>query len=81
MGYGADDMEKRKPTYDLAKFKASNFAITKTAVETAAQLGLDSLGIREVVSTITPSIFYKSMTSYADHRVWQYVYHVPWNGQ
>ncbi len=23
--------------------------------------------------------FYKSMTSFDDHRVWQDVYHVPWN--
>lgn len=26
------------------------------------------------------SNFYKSMTSHADHRVWQDVYHVPWAG-
>lgn len=24
--------------------------------------------------------FYKSMTSYADHSVWQDVYRVPWEG-
>jgi motility quorum-sensing regulator/GCU-specific mRNA interferase toxin len=26
------------------------------------------------------SHFYKSMTSHADHRVWQDVYRVPWGG-
>lgn len=27
-----------------------------------------------------PSQFYKSMTSFADSRHWQDVYHVPWQG-
>jgi len=82
MGYydsGVDLMEKRKPTYDLESFKQSDFAITKKATQTAAQLGLDDAGIRQVVSTMNPSMFYKSMTSYANHRIWQDVYHVPWN--
>jgi len=73
-------MEKRKPTYDLASFQQSDFAITKVATQTAAQLGLDDAGIRQVVSTMTPTMFYKSMTSYANSRIWQDVYHVPWNG-
>jgi motility quorum-sensing regulator/GCU-specific mRNA interferase toxin len=29
------------------------------------------------IQTMTPQMFYKSMTSCADHRVWQDVYHVP----
>ena len=72
-------MEKHKPTYDLESFKQSDFAITKTATQTAAELGLDDTGIRRVISSMTPSMFYKSMTSYANHRLWQDVYHVPWN--
>lgn len=71
-------MEKRKPTYNLEEFKQSNFAITRTAVRTAAELGMDSADIRRVVSAMQPSMFYKSMTSYADHHIWQDVYHVPW---
>ncbi len=33
-----------------------------------------------VVQGMRRSHFYKSMTSYADHRVWQDVYRVPWGG-
>lgn len=72
-------MEKRKPTYDLEKFKQSNFVITRTAVRTAAELGMDSKDIKRIVSTMQPSMFYKSMTSYADSHIWQDVYHVPWD--
>lgn len=31
----------------------------------------------EVVSSMSRKHFYKSMTSYADHRRWQDVYHAP----
>lgn len=34
-------------------------------------------GIVEVIGSITRKIFVKSMTTFADHRVWQDVYHVP----
>lgn len=74
-------MEKRKPTYDLDSFKHSDFAVTVTATQTAAQLGLDDDGIRTVVAGMTPAMFYKSMTSYGNHKIWQDVYHVPWDGR
>jgi motility quorum-sensing regulator/GCU-specific mRNA interferase toxin len=28
-----------------------------------------------VIAGLSPTNFYKFMTSYADHRVWQHVYH------
>lgn len=28
-----------------------------------------------VIMTLTPANFYKSMTTHADHRIWQDVYH------
>ena len=74
--------EKRKPTYDLTAIKevfssADRLKATSTALRTAAGLGF---GRREIVATIQ-SIerrqFVKSMTAYADHRVWQDVYYVP----
>ena len=74
-------MEKGNPTYDLESFKRSDFAVTKTATQTAAQLGLNDSGIRRVVATMKPSMFYKSMTSYANHKIWQDVYHVPWDNK
>ena len=37
-------------------------------------LGLDFEGIVGVVMALTPKDFYKSMTTHADHRIWQDVY-------
>lgn len=39
-----------------------------------AALGFDFQGIVAVVLVLTPKDFYKSMTTHADHRVWQDVY-------
>ena len=75
-------MEKRKPSYSLGAIKAA-FATTATLrMGTAAQRSAIALGFstEEIVKTIQcimPGMFYKSMTTYADHRVWQDVYHVP----
>ena len=54
-------MEKFNPTYSLTEFKNSNFRITLTAQHTAAELGFDDFGIREVVSTMELNHFYKSI--------------------
>lgn len=75
-------MEKRKPTYDLDAFKAAfssvdRLRVTGTAVRTAAALGLGRADIVATIQTMRRSQFSKSMTSYADHRIWQDVYHVP----
>ena len=50
-------MEKFKPSYVLEKFQQSSFAITRTALKSAAELGLDSEGIRNIVATMEPSMF------------------------
>ena len=71
-------MEKFDPSYSLTEFKSSNYSITKTAKTTARDLGFDMDGINEVISTMEPKHFYKSMTSYANHKIWQDVYHVPY---
>lgn len=70
-------MEKFNPTYNLEEFKQSNFAITQTAYRTALDLGFNESAIRKTVSTMKHEHFYKSMTSYANHKIWQDVYHVP----
>jgi motility quorum-sensing regulator / GCU-specific mRNA interferase toxin len=75
-------MEKRKPTYDLAAIKAAigaaeTLSITSSALRDAVGLGFDRGGIAKVIRTIARHMFYKSMTTHADHRVWQDVYHVP----
>lgn len=74
--------EKRKPTYDIAAVKAAFSAVEKLNVTSAALKGAAALGfgrgdIVATIKTIERRHFYKSMTSHADHRVWQDVYHVP----
>jgi motility quorum-sensing regulator/GCU-specific mRNA interferase toxin len=71
--------EKRKPTYDLASFKAAapRVRVTLVATRTAAALGFGRAEIEATIQTMQRSQFYKSMTAQADHRIWQDVYHVP----
>ena len=71
-------MEKFTPTYDLEEFKRSDFEITKTAQKSAENLGFKLSDIDEVISSMNQKHFYKSMTSYANHKIWQDVYHVPY---
>jgi motility quorum-sensing regulator/GCU-specific mRNA interferase toxin len=74
--------EKLKPTHDLDAIKSTfctpdQLRATGTAIRTAAELGFGSEEIVSVIQSIERHDFRKSMTSYADHRVWQDVYHVP----
>ena len=73
--------EKRRPTYALDTFIAwaqgDGFEVTGTALRDASSLGFARSDMVAVITTMVPSHFYKSMTSYADHKVWQDVYHVP----
>jgi motility quorum-sensing regulator / GCU-specific mRNA interferase toxin len=71
--------EKRRPPYDLEAFKAAanRMRVSIVAVRSAAALGFGRAEIEAVISTMRRSQFYKSMTSYGDHRIWQDVYHVP----
>ena len=42
----------------------------------ALELGISDLaGMCAVVMSLTSANFYKSMTTHADHRIWQDVYH------
>jgi motility quorum-sensing regulator/GCU-specific mRNA interferase toxin len=47
---------------------------TRAAREGAVALGFDFDRMLEVVLGLTHADFYKSMTTHADHRVWQDVY-------
>ena len=74
--------EKRKPTYDLEVFKAAfasvdTLNVTGVALRGAAEIGFGRSEIVSAIQTMRRAQFYKSMTAYADHRVWQDVYHVP----
>ena len=57
-----------------AMIEAGKVRSTMSALAGGAALGFDFSGIVEVVLALTPSDFYKSMTTHADHRVWQDVY-------
>jgi motility quorum-sensing regulator / GCU-specific mRNA interferase toxin len=78
-------MEKFRPTYDLNAIRmtfgaAKGLAISTSALRSAAVLGFDRDAIVETVTGIDRGMFYKSMTTFDDHRVWQDVYHVPSGG-
>jgi motility quorum-sensing regulator/GCU-specific mRNA interferase toxin len=53
---------------------AGKVRTTRTAREGATALGFDFDGMLTVVMALTQADFYKSMTTHADHRVWQDVY-------
>lgn len=71
-------MEKRTPHCKLSVVKtlinAGKIRMTASAVAGGEQLGFDSAEIIAVVMTLTPTNFYKSMTTHADHTIWQDVY-------
>ena len=74
-------MEKRTPHCPLSVVKTlievGKVRTTQSARTGAAALDLDYRGMLAVIQALTPGDFYKSMTTYADHRVWQDVYHAP----
>lgn len=71
-------MEKPTPHCKLpqvrALVQAGRIKATGSALAGAAALGLDFDGMVDVVMALSPSDFHKSMTTHADHRVWQDVY-------
>jgi motility quorum-sensing regulator/GCU-specific mRNA interferase toxin len=71
-------VEKATPHCKLAVVKAMVVAgkvrTTRGAREGAVALGLDFDGMLAVVMGLTKADFHKSMTTHADHRVWQDVY-------
>jgi motility quorum-sensing regulator/GCU-specific mRNA interferase toxin len=50
--------------------------MTLTAYRDAFRLGFDRAGVASTISGIGRHMFYKSMTTFANHRIWQDVYHV-----
>ena len=71
-------MEKRTPHCKLALVKtmlaAGKVRATVSALAGGAALGFGFEEIVAVVAALTPKDFYKSMTTHADHRIWQDVY-------
>lgn len=72
-------MEKRTPHCKLPAIKAlleaGKVRATATAYNGAREIGINDLdGMCAVVMALTPADFYKSMTTHADHTIWQDVY-------
>ena len=75
-------MEKGTPHYNLDAIKAAVAArgfdaFTRTARHGAALLGLTGFEAIAVVLGLERGMLLKSMTTHADHRVWQDVYLAP----
>jgi len=73
-------VEKRTPHYHLAECqiliaRLGTAAFTKTALDGGRNMGLTTTEMLAVIGSLTRKNFYKSMTTYADHRIWQDVYH------
>ena len=54
--------------------KAGKVRSTVSALSGGAALGFDFEGIVETIMLLTTKEFYKSMTTHADHKIWQDVY-------
>jgi motility quorum-sensing regulator/GCU-specific mRNA interferase toxin len=78
-------MEKSTPSYSLADILAQMQSVPDMNLTVSARAGIRDAGMGQVdalalVQTLTRKHFYKSMTTHADHRVWQDVYHGQWSG-
>jgi motility quorum-sensing regulator / GCU-specific mRNA interferase toxin len=71
-------MEKQTPHCKLSRVKTllslGQIRTTHSARQGAAALGFDFEEMLAVVSGLASTDFYKSMTTHADHNVWQDVY-------
>lgn len=73
-------MEKGTPHCKLptvkALIEAGKVRATASAYSGARELGINDLdGMCSLVMALTAGDFHKSMTTHADHRIWQDVYH------
>ena len=79
-------MEKRSPHYLLSAIQRQMSSVEAMNLTRTAQLDIRAAGMAmaealEVVRGLVRKNFYKSMTTHADHRVWQDVYHARWCGK
>ncbi len=71
-------MEKQTPHRPLTLVNTlaeqGKVRTTHSARTGATAMGIDYRDMLKTVKALTPADFYKSMTTYADHRIWQDVY-------
>jgi motility quorum-sensing regulator/GCU-specific mRNA interferase toxin len=75
-------MEKLKAHYDLKAIKAivetdRMAAFTASALSGIRALSLTDAEAIDIVMNLESNMLYKSMTTHADHKTWQDVYHAP----
>ena len=68
-------MERRKPHHDLGTFKTAfstcdALRVTRTALQDAMELGFTRAMMVDVIQSMKPGQFYKSMTALADSGMW-----------
>lgn len=68
------------PHYPLAEIQAAAVrlgaaAFTKSALDGGRDMGLTLAEMLAAVAALERRAFYKAMTTHADHRLWQDVYH------
>ncbi|MBK6999445.1 MAG: type II toxin-antitoxin system MqsR family toxin [Rhodoferax sp.] len=66
--YPLDEIKERVLVHGLRAF-------TQTASDNARLMGLDRVAAVSVVLGLKREMLFKSMTTHADHRVWQDVYY------
>jgi motility quorum-sensing regulator/GCU-specific mRNA interferase toxin len=76
-------MEKSSPHYALSDILVQMQSVPDMNLTVSARSGIRAAGMSQddalvVVKSLTRRNFYKSMTTHADHRVWQDVYHGEW---
>lgn len=72
-------MEKRTPHHSLTALKEAVIrrgadCFTRTALHGISNMGLTVAQAMDAIQALTARDFHKSMTTHADHRVWQDVY-------
>jgi motility quorum-sensing regulator / GCU-specific mRNA interferase toxin len=67
------DSDLARVQADVARLGAAAF--TKSALDGGRAMGLTSDEMLVVIASLSRHDFYKSMTTYADHKTWQDVYH------
>lgn len=77
-------MEKQTPHYRLTEIQVQMTTVQDMNLTLSARTGIRAVGMAQVdalavVQALTHKNFYKSMTTHADHRTWQDVYHGQWN--
>ena len=71
-------MEKHTPHHKLTLIKQcieqGRYRFTQSALDGGDEMGFDRPGMAHVITQLTQQDFYKSMTTYLGHKVWQDVY-------